>query len=88
MRYWWVNQNQTFKQESEGGYIWSPKRNANGARNPFYDNTREAARVTYCSRSATHSYQPSALFLHIATRRLDRLSLVIPEPIGQILAGA
>jgi putative restriction endonuclease len=23
--------------EVEGGYLWSPKRNANGARNPFYE---------------------------------------------------
>jgi len=38
MRYWWVNQNQTFKQEFGGGYLWSPKTNANGARNQFYDN--------------------------------------------------
>jgi hypothetical protein len=37
MRYWWVNQNQTFRHEIEGGYLWSPKRNANGARNPFYE---------------------------------------------------
>ena len=28
MRYWWVNQNQTFRQEIAGGYLWSPKRNA------------------------------------------------------------
>src|ERR1035441_129479 len=25
MRYWWVNQNQTFRQEQDGGYLWSPK---------------------------------------------------------------
>ena len=37
MRYWWVNQNQTYKQEFNGGYIWSPKRRANNARNPFYE---------------------------------------------------
>lgn len=43
MRYWWVNQNQTFRHEVEGGYLWSPKRNANGARNPFYDFLREVA---------------------------------------------
>src|ERR1700683_679996 len=41
MRYWWVNQNQTSRQEIEGGYLWSPKRNANGARNPFYESMRE-----------------------------------------------
>lgn len=37
MRYWWVNQNQTFRAETRGSFMWSPKRNANGARNPFYD---------------------------------------------------
>jgi hypothetical protein len=37
VRYWWVNQNQTFRQEIEGGYLWSPKRNKNGHRNPFYE---------------------------------------------------
>ena len=43
MRYWWVNQNQTFRQEIKGGYLWSPKRNANGARNPFYETMREVS---------------------------------------------
>ena len=38
MRYWWVNQNQTYKYEVPGGFMWSPFKNANGARNPFYDN--------------------------------------------------
>lgn len=43
MRYWWVNQNQTFRHEIQGGYLWSPKRNANRARNPFYEFMREVA---------------------------------------------
>jgi putative restriction endonuclease len=43
VRYWWVNQNQTYRQEIVGGYLWSPKRNANGARNPFYEFMREAS---------------------------------------------
>ncbi len=43
MRYWWVNQNQTSRHEIAGGYIWSPKRNANGARNPFYESMREVS---------------------------------------------
>jgi hypothetical protein len=43
MRYWWVNQNQTYKHELGGGYLWSPKRNANGARNPFYESMREVS---------------------------------------------
>jgi hypothetical protein len=43
MRHWWVNQNQTFRQEIDGGYLWSPKRNKNGHRNPFYEFMREVA---------------------------------------------
>ena len=43
MRYWWVNQNQTYRHEVEGGYLWSPKRSASGARNPFYESMREVS---------------------------------------------
>ena len=39
-KYWWVNQNQTFVHEVRGGYMWSPKTNANGGRNPFYESMR------------------------------------------------
>ena len=42
-RYWWVNQNQTYRQEIRGGYLWSPKRKANGQSNAFYDFMREVA---------------------------------------------
>ncbi|MCP4599992.1 MAG: HNH endonuclease [Proteobacteria bacterium] len=43
MRTWWVNQNQTYRQEQDGGYLWSPKRKANGHRNHFYDTMREVS---------------------------------------------
>lgn len=43
MRYWWVNQNQTYAQETGGGYLWSPMRKADGGRNPFYEFMREVA---------------------------------------------
>jgi len=43
MQYWWVNQNQTFKQERAGSYVWSPKRKSDGNRNPFYEFMREVA---------------------------------------------
>lgn len=36
--YWWVNNKQTNCQEIAGGYLWSPRTNANGARNETYDN--------------------------------------------------
>jgi hypothetical protein len=37
MRYWWVNQNQTYQYEVPGGFLWSPKTRADGIRNPFYE---------------------------------------------------
>lgn len=43
MRFWWVNQNQTWRQETAGGYLWSPKRKSNGHINPFYESMREVA---------------------------------------------
>ncbi len=43
MRYWWVNQNQTYRHEVGGGYLWSPKRKKDGHRNPFYEFMREVA---------------------------------------------
>jgi putative restriction endonuclease len=43
VRYWWVNQNQTFRHEVPGGYLWSPKRNKNGRVNPFYEFMKEVA---------------------------------------------
>lgn len=36
MNYWWVNHKQTYKQELQGGYIWSPKTKANGRANETY----------------------------------------------------
>ena len=38
MNYWWVNQNQTHRQEVGGGYMWSPKLNSDGGYNHFYNN--------------------------------------------------
>jgi putative restriction endonuclease len=43
MRYWWVNQNQTYRHEIDGDYIWSPKRKKNQHRNPFYEFMREVS---------------------------------------------
>lgn len=43
MRYWWVNQKQTFTHEFKGGYLWSPKKKANGHKNPFYEFMREVS---------------------------------------------
>jgi len=37
MRYWWVNQKQTYRHEVPGGYMWSPKRNKIGGHDRSYD---------------------------------------------------
>lgn len=41
VRYWWVNQNQTYRFEVQGGFLWSPKTRADGGRNYFYDTMSE-----------------------------------------------
>ncbi len=43
MRYWWVNQNQTFRAETRGSFMWSPKTRSDGSRNAFYDFMREVS---------------------------------------------
>jgi len=43
MHAWWGNQNQSFALVTRGEYLWSPKRKANRARNPFYEYMREVA---------------------------------------------
>jgi putative restriction endonuclease len=50
MRFWWVNQAQTHRHEIGGGYLWSPKRRADQARNQFYENMRIVAPgdVVFC----------------------------------------
>ena len=68
MRYWWVNQNQTYKHEVRGGYLWSPKLKSNQTRNPYYDFMREVAPgdvvfsfantlVSAIGRAASHAYE-------------------------------
>jgi len=36
-QYWWVSQNQTYRQEVPGNFMWSPKTNSRGGRVPSYD---------------------------------------------------
>lgn len=69
-KYWWVNQNQTFKQEFEGGYLWSPRRNRNGGFNHAYENMREMA--------------PGDVVFSFVDRRIKAISIVrycaVPSP--------
>lgn len=41
-QFWWVNHNQTARQEIDGQHLWSPKTESNGARSEFYNNMRRA----------------------------------------------
>ena len=43
VRYWWVNQNQTYRFEVGAGFLWSPKTKSDGGRNYFYDSMTEVA---------------------------------------------
>lgn len=43
MRYWWVNQNQTYKNEVPDGLLWSSKTRSDGGKDKFYDNMRDFA---------------------------------------------
>ncbi|RQO37461.1 HNH endonuclease [Herminiimonas sp. KBW02] len=43
MNYWWVNQNQTYKDEINGGFLWSPKTRSDGGRNQFYENMKDVS---------------------------------------------
>ena len=40
MAFWWVNHKQTRDHEVQGGYLWSPMRNADGRFNQTYENMR------------------------------------------------
>lgn len=46
-QFWWVNHNQTARQEIEGQYLWSPKTESSGARSQFYNNMRRATPGDY-----------------------------------------
>ncbi|MDO8804966.1 MAG: HNH endonuclease signature motif containing protein [Elusimicrobiota bacterium] len=69
-KYWWVSQNQTFEQEFEGGYLWSPRRNSNGGYNHAYENMRDMA--------------PGDVVFSFVDRRIKAISIVrycaVPSP--------
>ena len=73
MRFWWVNQNQTYRHELGGGYLWSPKRNANGARNPFYESMREVA--------------PGDLVFSFVDTRIAAISIAEELQLGEVIEG-
>src|SRR6516162_7240880 len=67
MSFWWVNQNQTLRAEIEGGFIWSPKRNKNGALNRFYENMKLV--------------EPGDLILSFADQRIGYVGLATDRAV-------
>jgi len=75
MRYWWVN---TFRYELAGGYLLSPKCNANGGLNPFYESMRVCVTAEQDSRIDCGSSNAPCMLAKIgrifavdASRRLE-----------------
>lgn len=58
MGYWWVNHSQTGKQEVQGGFLWSPKRDKAGGRRQGYANMElaEPGDVVFSFIDAVISY--------------------------------
>jgi 5-methylcytosine-specific restriction enzyme B len=42
LKFWWVNQSKTFKEEREGGYLWAPKRGKDGKMRVYHRNLLHA----------------------------------------------
>jgi hypothetical protein len=90
MHYWWVNQAQTHCHEIAGGYPWSPKRNANNARNQFYENMKIVAPGDLASNPAPPPRKGLSLASRLRARTgFPRLALglaVTPSPNFAYLA--
>ncbi len=99
MRFWWVNQNQTYKQEMAGGYLWSPKARANGTRNPFYEFMREVSpgdlvfsfadtRIRSFGIARSHAYEaPKPLEFGLAGRNWDDIGWRVDVEWHPLAAG-
>lgn len=78
--FWWVNHNQTARQEIDGQYLWSPKTESNGARSQFYNNMRHAT-----PGDLVLSYYDQAV-RHIG--RVTEFAFTAPKPLEFKGAGA
>lgn len=99
MRYWWVNQNQTYRQEVRGGYLWSPKRKNNQQRNPFYEFMREVSpgdlvfsfadtRIRAFGVARSHAYEaPRPEEFGGAGRNWDAIGWQVDVAFQEVLAG-
>ena len=52
---WWVNQGDSYREESQGGYVWAPTESADGRQVPHYDNVarlRVSDRIVHYAKGA------------------------------------
>lgn len=99
MRFWWVNQNQTYQQEIAGGYLWSPKVRSNGTRNPFYEFMREVSpgdlvfsfadtRIRAFGIARSHAYEaPKPLEFGTAGRNWDDIGWRVDVSWNELPSG-
>ena len=87
MVFWWVNHKQTYRQETDGGYLWSPKANANGAKNISYDNLTRSSHIKpwrSCDNAERLSGANSLLLSPHIDKLFDRYWISF-EPTGELL---
>jgi len=77
MAVWWVNHKQTYKQETDGGYIWSPKTNKDGGKNISYDN------LTYCREGDLIFSFANKLISNIGVIEEEAIPTKRPEEFGK-----
>ena len=78
MTVWWVNHKQTYKQETDGGYIWSPKTNKDGGKNVSYDN------LTYCREGDLIFSFANKLISNIGVIEEEAIPTKRPEEFGKL----
>jgi len=76
MKYWWVNQKQTFRQEVGRGYMWSPKLQSNGTKNFSYEYMKKV-----CPGDLVYSYANTAI-IAVGIARTHCYSFPKPTEFG------
>jgi hypothetical protein len=76
MAFWWVNHKQTYRQETDGGYVWSPKTKANGASNISYDN------LTHCQVGDVVFSYANGLISQIGLVEAEAITALKPAEFG------
>lgn len=88
-QFWWVNHNQTARQEIDGQHLWSPKTESNGARSELYNDMHRAAPgdlVLSYPGQAVRYWQDNGIPLHRSESNGVRRDWSLLEPRGMASA--